>query len=75
VSLRRGRGNGLLVIDMETWTTGFGGGLIGFDRQRRKLLLWVNSFMQSLLQRVSFYLHCSLDTNKDKMIPSAAVTA
>jgi len=36
---------------------------------------WVNSFMQSLLQRVSFYLHCSLDINKDKMIPSAAVTA
>jgi len=26
--------------------------------------------MQSLLQRVSFYLHCSLDVNKDKMIPS-----
>jgi len=35
----------------------------------------VNSFMQSLLQRVSFYLHCSLDVNKDKMTPSAAVTA
>jgi len=25
--------------------------------------------------RVSFYLHCSLDVNKDKMIPSTAVTA
>jgi len=25
--------------------------------------------MQSLLQRVSFYLHRSLDVNKDKMIP------
>jgi len=35
----------------------------------------VNSFMQSLLQRVSFYLHCSLDIDKDKMISSAAVTA
>jgi len=27
--------------------------------------------MQSLLQKVSFYLHYSLDINKDKMIPSA----
>jgi len=36
---------------------------------------WMNSFMQSLLQKVSFYLHCSLDVNKDKIIPSAAVTA
>jgi len=35
----------------------------------------VNSFMQSLLQRVSFYLYCSLDVNKDEMTPSAAVTA
>jgi len=35
----------------------------------------VNSFMQLLLQRVSFYLHCSLDANKDKMTPSAAVSA
>jgi len=40
-----------------------------------RIRLWVNSFMQSLLQRVSFYLYCSLDINKDKMIPSAAVTA
>jgi len=27
--------------------------------------------MQSLLQKISFYFHCSLDINKDKMIPSA----
>jgi len=37
--------------------------------------LRVNSFMQSLLQRVSFYHHCSSDVNKDKMIPFAAMTA
>jgi len=37
--------------------------------------LWVNSFMQSLLQKVLFYL-CLRPMNKeDKMIPSAAVTA
>jgi len=35
----------------------------------------VNSFMQSLLQKVSFYLCLHSMNNKDKMIPSAAVTA
>jgi len=41
----------------------------------RYTTLWVNSFMRSPLQRVSFYLHYSLDVNKDKMTLSAAVTA
>jgi len=35
----------------------------------------VNSFMQSLLQKVSFYLYLRPMNNEDKMIPSAAVTA
>jgi len=35
----------------------------------------VNSFMQSLLQRISFYLCLRPMNNKDKMILSAAVTA
>jgi len=35
----------------------------------------VNSFMQSLLQKVSFYLCLYPMNNEDKMIPSAAVTA
>jgi len=35
----------------------------------------MNSFMQSLLQRVSFYLCLRPMNNDDKMIPSAAVTA
>jgi len=36
---------------------------------------WVNSFMQSLLQKVSFYLCLRPMNNEDKMIPPAAVTA
>jgi len=36
--------------------------------------LRVNSFMQSLLQKVSFYLCLCPINNEDKMIPSAAVT-
>jgi len=35
----------------------------------------VNSFMQSLLQKVSFCLCLCLMNNEDKMIFSAAVTA
>jgi len=35
----------------------------------------VNSCMQSLLQKVSFYLCLHPMNNEDKMIPSAAVTA
>jgi len=37
--------------------------------------LWVNSFMQSLLQKVSFYLCLRPMNNEDKMTSSAAVTA
>jgi len=37
----------------------------------RKRSLWVNSFMQSLLQKVSFYLCLRPMNNEDKMIPSA----
>jgi len=35
----------------------------------------VNSFMQSLLQKMSFYLCLRPINNEDKMIPSVAVTA
>jgi len=36
---------------------------------------WVNSFMQSLLQKMLFYLCLHPINNEDKMIPSVAVTA
>jgi len=45
--------------------------LMAFARRNH----WVNSFMQSLLQKVSFYLCLCAMNNEDKMIPSAAVTA
>jgi len=43
--------------------------------QRSISTLWVNSFMQSLLQKVSFYLCLCPMNNENKMILSAAVTA
>jgi len=62
----------LLIVkkDRTTFVIKWKASIVNYSQTKR-----VNSFMQSLLQKVSFYLCLRPMNNEDKMIPSAAVTA